>query len=306
MAETRGLPVTVIGGYLGAGKTTLVNHLLRHAGRRIAVAVNDFGALPIDSDLIMGAEGNVLVLAGGCVCCSIGDDLLGGLAGLAARRDLDHVLVEASGVALPDVISRSIALVPGMALEATLVVVDCETVRENAADRYIGDTILRQLADADLVIANKADLVPESFRENLRGWLTAQAPRAEIVFVARGQAAPEIALGARDRSPFVCDEPTPHDLATLDSVSIELPEVYDVAALAAALADASLALVRAKGFARDISGAWKAMQIVGRRFEISDVAPREGAGRLVCIAHARKVEREWIAAAVRTARSPLP
>ncbi len=74
------LPVTVIGGYLGAGKTTLVNHLLRHArGRRIAVAVNEFGALPIDQDLILGADGDVLTLAGGCVCCSFGDDLATGL-----------------------------------------------------------------------------------------------------------------------------------------------------------------------------------------------------------------------------------
>ena len=92
------LPVTVIGGYLGAGKTTLVNRLLRHAGRRIAVAVNDFGALPIDQDLIEGADGDVLTLAGGCVCCSIGDDFLGGLAALAQRTNIDHVLEEADAI----------------------------------------------------------------------------------------------------------------------------------------------------------------------------------------------------------------
>ncbi len=75
---TQSVPAVLIGGYLGAGKTTLVNHLLRHAnGRRIAVLVNDFGEVSIDADLIVGAEGGVLSLAGGCVCCSFGSDLVG-------------------------------------------------------------------------------------------------------------------------------------------------------------------------------------------------------------------------------------
>ncbi|MDA0225683.1 MAG: GTP-binding protein, partial [Proteobacteria bacterium] len=69
------LPLTIIGGYLGAGKTTLVNHLLRNAeGRRLAVLVNDFGDLPIDADLIASRDGNLLAIAGGCVCCSFGSD----------------------------------------------------------------------------------------------------------------------------------------------------------------------------------------------------------------------------------------
>ena len=289
----RSLPVTVIGGYLGAGKTTLVNHLLRHAGRRMAVAVNDFGALPIDQDLILGAEGDVLTLAGGCVCCSIGGDFLGGLSALASREDLDCVLVEASGVALPDSIARTVALVPGLTHEATLVVVDCETVLTQADDRYVGDTILRQLAEADLVVANKADLTAAGARESVRAWLTAQAPRAEIVFAERGQVAPEIALGARDRRPFVCEEPaSAHDTSALDSASLEIAGRVDVLALARVLSDASLGLVRAKGFARDVSGAWKTIQIVGRRYEVADAPPRGGAGRIVCIAHGRRIERE--------------
>lgn len=293
MTRAAALPVTVIGGYLGAGKTTLVNHLLRHAGRRIAVAVNDFGALPIDQDLILGAEGNVLTLAGGCVCCSIGDDFLGGVAELARRDDIDHILVEASGVALPASIARSVALVRGLVHEATLVVVDCETLRANAADKYVGDTILRQLAEADLVVANKSDLIAPKAREDLARWLAAHAPRAETVFAERGQVAPDLALGHRDRSPFACDAPaTDHDTTMIDSLSLNLPGRYDVAALAMALANPSLGLVRAKGFAQDVSGEWKSIQIVGRRHEIADTPAREGAGRIVCIAHGRKVERE--------------
>ena len=83
---TAPLPVTVIGGYLGAGKTTLVNHLLRQAGgRRLAVLVNDFGELPLDADLIEADDGEVLSLAGGCICCSFGNDLMAALMQLPAR-----------------------------------------------------------------------------------------------------------------------------------------------------------------------------------------------------------------------------
>jgi len=83
---TRVVPAVVVGGYLGAGKTTLVNRLLRHAGgRRIAVLVNDFGDVPIDADLIESRDGDVLNLAGGCICCSVGSDLLGALLTLPGR-----------------------------------------------------------------------------------------------------------------------------------------------------------------------------------------------------------------------------
>ena len=102
-------PVTVAGGYLGAGKTTLVNHLLRHAqGMRLAVLVNDFGELAIDADLIEAQSGDVLSIAGVC-CCSFGSDLIGG-AGDAGRprAGAGPVLIETSGVALPGAVARSV------------------------------------------------------------------------------------------------------------------------------------------------------------------------------------------------------
>ena len=90
------LAVTVIGGYLGAGKTTLVNHLLRHAnGAKLAVLVNEFGDLPIDADLIEGKSDNVISISGGCVCCSFGSDLIGALMDLPqVSSDIDHVLID--------------------------------------------------------------------------------------------------------------------------------------------------------------------------------------------------------------------
>ena len=85
--NARRLPVTLIGGYLGAGKTTLVNHLLHHAdGRRLAVLVNEFGDLPIDADLIEARDGNLISIAGGCICCSFGSDLVAALLNIKQRE----------------------------------------------------------------------------------------------------------------------------------------------------------------------------------------------------------------------------
>ena len=90
-----GIPVSVIGGYLGAGKTTLVNHLLRNAnGRKLAILVNEFGELPIDADLIEADDGDMISIAGGCICCSYGSDLVGALMELPERMpDMDGMLI---------------------------------------------------------------------------------------------------------------------------------------------------------------------------------------------------------------------
>ncbi len=291
-------PATVIGGYLGAGKTTLVNHLLRNArGRRIAVLVNEFGALPIDADLIEGADDRVLAIAGGCICCAFGDDLVATLTQVASREDVDQILIETSGVALPGAIVRTLQLVPALAHEATLVVVDAETVRAQASDKYLGDTILRQLADADLVIVNKIDLAPRIARADLGAWLAEVAPRARIIEADHAAVDPSVALGVYDETRrFIADAPdAAHEAGRFASLSLTLPDRLDVERLAARLASGDVGLARAKGFARDEHDEWKAFQIVGRRFEITNNAPRdEHGGRLVCIAQGRPVDQSII------------
>ena len=112
------LPVTVIGGYLGAGKTTLVNQMLRQAGGvRIAVLVNEFGELPIDEDLIEAQDDDLISIAGGCICSSFGNDLIAALQQIAALQPCpDHIVIEASGVALPAAIANNVTLIKGMQL----------------------------------------------------------------------------------------------------------------------------------------------------------------------------------------------
>ena len=128
MTAAAPLPVTVVGGYLGAGKTTLVNSLLRQAdGRRLAVMVNEFGALPIDASLVEAADDRIVSLTGGCVCCSYGEDLVSSLVMLAALEPRpDHVLLEASGVAFPGAIAGTVGLLQDFALDGAVVLADAE------------------------------------------------------------------------------------------------------------------------------------------------------------------------------------
>ncbi|QQS11380.1 MAG: GTP-binding protein [Rhodospirillales bacterium] len=302
------LPVTVIGGYLGAGKTTLVNHLLRHAGgRRIAVMVNDFGALAVDADLIEAERGDVLDIAGGCVCCSYGSDLMAALMELPRRRpDLDHVALEASGVALPGAIASAVRLLPAYALDGVVVVADAETVRARAADRYIGDTIDRQLAAADLVMLNKTDLVAPDAAAATARWIETRAPGGRVVATRRSAAPVEVVLGARTGAPPpVAPGMTPGgvDAASLyDSFTLRPEASLDLARLGAALTRAETGLLRAKGWLRDGAGALRGFQLVGARWEVADAPATARAPGLVFIGLRAHLDRDAVTRAIDAAR----
>jgi len=303
-AATARIPVTVIGGYLGAGKTTLVNHLLRNAGRRrLAILVNDFGALPIDADLIEAEDDDLISIAGGCVCCSFGSDLMAALMKLAGRAPApDHLVIETSGVALPGNVARSAALVAAFSIDGVAVVVDAETVLARAADPYMGDTITRQLAEADLVIVNKTDLVAPDALAELRAWLARMAPRARSIEAERGRVLPEILFGGfgRESSGSRAGLLASGALRSIEaasaryeSASFEIPGAVDVGRLAQALAEPACGLVRAKGVLRDIDGTLKTLHVVGARFEVTPFAGRGPTG-LACIGFANGFDRATI------------
>ncbi len=164
------MPLTIIGGFLGAGKTTLLKHLIENAqGRRLALLVNDFGQLNIDAALIRATGADSIELSNGCVCCSLGDDLLTQLIKLEneIEKDIgkfDHVVIEASGVADPWKIAQ-IGLVAGAyRLDSVIVVIDTQAIDELLVDELTADSVIRQLARADIVLANKADLSSEEQR----------------------------------------------------------------------------------------------------------------------------------------------
>lgn len=167
------LPLTVIGGFLGAGKTSLLNHWLR-ASRdlRLAVLVNDFGAINIDADLIASSDGNTMALTNGCVCCQIGDDLSAALIQvLESEQPFDAVVVEASGVSDPWRIAQIGKADPGLALDGVVVVVDAGSALIHARDPILSDTLERQLRSADLVVINQTDLVDAADLLAVRHWI---------------------------------------------------------------------------------------------------------------------------------------
>jgi len=282
------LPVTVIGGYLGTGKTTLVNHLLRHAdGRRLAVLVNEFGELPIDADLIEAAEDDVIALAGGCVCCSYGNDLASAFATLRERgREPDHVLVEASGVALPGAIASTLGLVPGLSRESTVVLADAETLGARATDRYVGDTLTRQLASADLVLLNRCDLAGDEALDSARATIRNAAPRALVVEVEHARVPPEALLdgvpGTVPGNLSGGDERARIVHPRFASAVLRSDRRVDINALVDWLTSDGTGVVRAKGVVRDIDDALRQVQVAGGRATVA-TAPRDAAPGLVVI-----------------------
>lgn len=270
---TGALPVTLVGGYLGAGKTTVVNHLLRHAqGRRLAVLVNEFGALPIDEDLIEAEGDDLISIAGGCICCSFGSDLTAALLKLAnLQQRPDHVVIECSGVALPGAIAASISLIAQYRHDGTVVLLDAETGQDQLRDDFIGDTIQRQINDADLILLTKSDLADA-------GPLQAHLEGKHCIPITKGAIDPGVMLGLDPKAPQ--RGMSGHADALFDSTVLPCAKPLDPDRLCQALT--ALGLTRAKGFFTVPAGTRAALHIVGARCEITP-APQDAPLGIVCI-----------------------
>jgi G3E family GTPase len=197
------VPILLVTGFLGAGKTTVVNHLLAHAeGRRIAAIVNDFGAINIDAELIAGASDGVVSLANGCICCSLEGDLLRTLSTLL-RRDPkpDYIVIETSGVADPADIVRNL-MDPVILREAPLETVLC-VMDAGAPPAALGDALQRsQLRVADIVALSKLDLAGEGAGMRMRAAIRAQRVPAMVVDAPHGEIPSALLFPAHvDRAP---------------------------------------------------------------------------------------------------------
>ena len=263
MADARpaNLPVTILGGYLGAGKTTFINRLLASAGeRRIAVLVNDFGAISVDQDLINNRAGQTMALANGCVCCAVGDNLSEALEWLAAAP-VDAALLETSGVALPAKVAAHISSWPGLALAGVVTLVDALAHRQQRNDRFVGQLVQDQVTQADLVLATKTDrlaaergtldlteALPNLTCADARDW-----PLTDLLALT-WQRPSDITLGTALHQRFF-------------SAAISVAGPVATPALRSALAD-SPSIVRIKGWFTDQSGAAFELQQVGHDLQI--------------------------------------
>lgn len=172
----------MLGGYLGAGKTTLVNDLLATTtDERTVVVVNDFGSVNVDAGLVRSRSEDTLELTNGCVCCSLAD----GMAAVMDRiRELrpppDRVVVEVSGVGDPAAVAGW-GDHPGFRRGPVVVCADVVSVREHAGDRWVGDVVLDQLAGADVVLLTKADLMAADAVDRAAAWVAERAPGARLL-----------------------------------------------------------------------------------------------------------------------------
>jgi cobalamin biosynthesis protein CobW len=281
------VPCTIVTGFLGAGKTTLIRHLLANAqGRKLAVIVNEFGDVGIDGELLKGCgdatcpDDTIVELANGCLCCTVADEFVPALDTILARAP-DHIVIETSGLALPKPLVQAfrwpairsrvtvdgvVAVVDGVALAEGRVAADLEALaRQRAADNAlehdnpIEEVFEDQVACADLVVLNKRDLLDAAATDRAMAAITGVLPRAvKVIMASSGRVDPAALLGLMLGSEDVIhnrrtwhDQEEAHDHDDFDSFVVPLPEIADPGALAARVGalPEQFEVLRVKGFA---------------------------------------------------------
>jgi len=293
MSTLAKVPCTIVTGFLGAGKTTLVRHVLENAnGRRLAVIVNEFGDVGIDGEILKSCgiescpEDQIVELANGCICCTVADDFVPALKGLLDRPNPpEHIVIETSGLALPkplvkafnwpEIASRVtvdgvVAVVDGAAVAAGRFADDpAALARQRAEDQSLDhdnpleEVFEDQLLCADLVILNKADLMSDAERRDVTSEIGKTLPRVvKVVETQNGKVSVDVllGLGAKAESdlanrPSHHDADGEHDHDDFDTFIVDLPSFDSPQALVDRVAKATAAhdILRVKGFV-DIAG----------------------------------------------------
>lgn len=288
MSTFHKIPATVITGFLGAGKTTLVRHMMeKSAGKRIALIINEFGDLGVDRGILSAcgvegcAEDDIVELSNGCICCTVADEFLPTMEALVNRPNApDHIVIETSGLALPKPLVKAFQwpeIRSKVTVDGVVTVLDAAAVAagrfaddpdaveaEREADQALGhdnpleEVFTDQLLCADIVLLNKADLLDESglarLEQDLRGQIR---PGVHLVPTVQGNVDPAILLGLDkaaeddlDARPSHHDHGEEHHHDDFDTFFVDLGEVEDLDGLEARLitAIAEHNILRVKGF----------------------------------------------------------
>jgi cobalamin biosynthesis protein CobW len=283
------IPCSIVTGFLGAGKTTLVRHILQNAGgRRLAVIVNEFGDVGIDGEILKGcgiescSEDRIVELSNGCICCTVADDFVPALERLLDLPEPpQHILIETSGLALPKPLVQAfnwpaiasrvtvdgvIAVVDGAAVAAGRFADDPELLlkqRQNDTavdhDNPLEEVYEDQLLCADLIVLNKTDLMTDDERASVAKEIRAAIPRAVKVVEAeagRIDGAIMLGLGAAaesdlDQRPSHHDQEAEHDHDDFDTFIVDIPQLDNPEDILARIRDAADKhdILRVKGFA---------------------------------------------------------
>lgn len=302
------VPILLITGFLGAGKTTLVNRILQQAdGRRIAAVVNDFGAINIDAELIAGAENGVISLANGCICCSLEGDLLRTLANLLRRNPRpEAIVIETSGVADPEDIIRNL-MDPVIWREAPLETVVC--VADVASpDADIGDPLLlSQLRAADLIAISKGDLVDRPAFDARHRALSQINRRAALIEATDGHMPLKLVFPEVGTASERATRPKRPSIERFESFNWTSAEPISLAGFQRAIDRLAPRIVRAKGLldTLDNPGRRHLFQLVGGRAMLAPLDrhdPANAGTRIVFIAEIGNVVQSEIDDAMSRAR----
>jgi cobalamin biosynthesis protein CobW len=288
MTDLAKIPVTVITGFLGSGKTTLIRHLMQNPqGKRLAILVNEFGSVGVDGDILKSCADescpveNIVELANGCICCTVADDFIPTIEALMALPQRpDHILIETSGLALPKPLLKAfdwpairskitvdgvIALADAEAVAAgrfapDVAAVDAQRLADDSIDHEtpLSEVFEDQLACADIVLMTKADLAGEAGLAAARKVIEAESPRViPILSMSEGVIDPALILGLNAAAeddlaarPSHHDGHDDHEHDDFDTVVIDLPEIDDVDALVARIQRlaAEQNILRVKGY----------------------------------------------------------
>lgn len=270
------IPFTLLTGFLGAGKTTLLNNILTHPqGRRIAVIVNDFGAINIDAALVdeEGSTTSTWQLQNGCVCCTLAAGLLGTLAQLLeSESPPDHIVLEASGVAEPMGVIQTVLGRRDLRLGGVICLVDAEAVRAHRQMPGVLPTLERQLKYADLILLNKIDIASREDRASTAAWLASAAPRGVVIEAVHAAVPSDIVLGFSTQG--IALEEKAFDLHEdrFESIALTTLALVDEKKLADFGTAMPPGVLRAKGLLRTTSDPSRTtlFQYVGRRWSLHD------------------------------------
>jgi cobalamin biosynthesis protein CobW len=273
MNDLSKIPVTVITGFLGSGKTTLIRHLMANPqGKRLAILVNEFGTLGVDGDILKSCADencpveNIVELANGCICCTVADDFIPTIEALMAMPVRpDHILIETSGLALPKPLLRAFdwpAIRSKITVDGVITLADAEAVAAGRfapdeaaveAQRLADDSLDHetplsevfedQIACADLVLLSKADLAGAAGLAQARAVINAESPRLlPMIEMTEGVIDPRLILGLNSRAeddiaarPSHHDGEDDHEHDDFNTVVMDLPEITDPEALVAAI-----------------------------------------------------------------------